>query len=103
MTLWLGLATVSVEIPEAGSLKDRRHIVKSLIERLRKRYNAACADLGPDGSWDRADIAAVCAGSSRQETESHVGQMCSFLERAEGEGEFVILDIEQKVVAYGDF
>jgi uncharacterized protein YlxP (DUF503 family) len=103
MSLWIGVAALSAEITEAGSLKDRRSVVKSLTERLRKHYSASCVDLGPDGSWGRADIAAVCAGSSRQETEARVAKMCSFLERAEGEGEFAILSIEREVFAYGDF
>jgi uncharacterized protein YlxP (DUF503 family) len=102
MKPWLGVVTVSIEIPGAGSLKDRRQVVKSLMERLRKHFNASCADLGPDGMWNRAEIASSCAGSSHQEMESRMRQLCSFVERAEEEGEFVILDMEYEVFLYGD-
>jgi uncharacterized protein YlxP (DUF503 family) len=103
MRPWLGVATISIEIPGAGSLKDRRQVVRSLTERLRKHFNASCADLGPDGMWNRADIAAACTGSSHQEMESRMGQLCSFVNRAEEEGEFVITDMEREVFVYGDF
>jgi uncharacterized protein YlxP (DUF503 family) len=103
MKLWLGVVTISIEIPGAGSLKDRRRVVRSLMERLRKHFNASCADLGPDGAWDRADIASSCTGSSHRELESRVGKLCSFAERAEAEGEFVITGMEREVFSYGDF
>jgi uncharacterized protein YlxP (DUF503 family) len=103
MKPWLGVVNTSIEIPGAGSLKDRRQVVRSLMERLRKHFNASCADLGPDGMWNRADIASSCTGSARQEMESRVERLCSFVERAEGEGEFLILDIEHEVFLYGDF
>jgi uncharacterized protein YlxP (DUF503 family) len=103
MRPWLGVATISVGIPGAGSLKDRRQVVRSLTERLKKRFNASCADLGPDDVWERAELASVCAGSSHQEMSSRMDKLCSFVERAAEDGGFVILDMEREVFVYGDF
>jgi uncharacterized protein YlxP (DUF503 family) len=103
MRPWLGVSLISIEIPGAKSLKDRRQVVRSLLERLKKHYNVSCADLGPDGVWGRAAIAASCVGSSCQEMEARVARLSLFMERAEEEGEFVIMNIEREVFAYGDF
>jgi uncharacterized protein YlxP (DUF503 family) len=103
MRPWLGVLRVSIEIPGANSLKDRRQVVRSLLERLKKRFNASCADLGPDETWNRADLAVVFAGSAHQETESRAEQCLSFVSRAEDAGEFIVLDIKREVFAYGDF
>ena len=103
MKPWLGVVMVSIEIPGAGSLKDRRQIVRSLCERLKKHFNASCADLGPDATWNRADIAACCIGSSHQEVVSRVEQLCSFVDRAGEDGGFLITDMVHEVFAYGDF
>ncbi|MCL2683821.1 MAG: DUF503 domain-containing protein [Synergistaceae bacterium] len=103
MKPWLGIVTVSVEIPGAGSLKDRRQVVRSLRERLKKHFNVSCADLGPDATWNKADIAACCVGSSHQEVASRVEQLCSFVERTGEDGGFSITDMEYEVLAYGDF
>ena len=103
MKPWLGVITVSVEIPGAGSLKDRRQVVRSLCERLKKHFNVSCSDLGPDAIWNRADIAACCVGSSHQEITSRMEQLRSFIDRAGEDGGFLITDMEHEVFVYGDF
>jgi uncharacterized protein YlxP (DUF503 family) len=103
MKPWLGVVLVSIGIPGAGSLKDRRQVVRSLIDRIKKHFNASAADLGPEDSWSRADIAVSCAGSSHKEMTDRIGQLCSCVERGEEAGEFEILGIQHEVFAYGDF
>jgi len=101
MNPWLGIALISIEIPGAGSLKDRRQVVRSLIDRMKRHFNASASDLGPE-SWNRADIAAVCVGSSHQEMETRMEQFRAFTERSEESGEFLILDLRHEVLTYGD-
>ena len=103
MKPWIGVVCLSMEIPGAASLKDRRQVVRSLSDRLRKHFNASCADLGPDGMHNRADIAAVFVSSSYQEANTRSEQCLDFLSGVEGEGEFVTLHTIQEVFAYGDF
>jgi uncharacterized protein YlxP (DUF503 family) len=103
MKPWIGVVALSAEIPGSASLKDRRQVVRSLSDRLRRHFNVSCADLGPDGMRNRADIAAVFASSSYQEAKTRSEQCLEFLNGVEGEGEFVTLRITQEVFAYGDF
>jgi uncharacterized protein YlxP (DUF503 family) len=103
MKPWIGVALISLEINGSDSLKDRRQVVRSLLDRLKGHFNVSVADLGPEDSWSRADIAVSCIGSSLQEMTMRVGQLCSNVEHAEEAGEFAILDIQHEVFAYGDF
>jgi uncharacterized protein YlxP (DUF503 family) len=103
MIPWLCVVIFSIEIHGAGSLKDRRQVVRSLLVKLQRRFNASCADLGPEDLWNRADIAVSCIGSSHQEIESRAQRIYSFAECAENDGEFILLDIKHEVFAYGDF
>lgn len=102
MKPWIGVLLVSCRIYDVGSLKDRRQIVRSLIERTKRHYNASVADLGPDGVWDAADIAVTCAGSSHQETAGRIDQIASFFEKNEADGEFEIVSAHREVFSYGD-
>ncbi|MDR1884992.1 MAG: DUF503 domain-containing protein [Synergistaceae bacterium] len=102
MKPWIGVALFCLEIYGAGSLKDRRHVVRSLLERMKRRFNASAADLGPDGSWSSADMAITCIGSSHQEMESRLDQVFAFMGRNEGAGEFGIIDARREVFLYGD-
>jgi uncharacterized protein YlxP (DUF503 family) len=101
MKFWVGVAFFSISIYGSASLKDRRHVVKSLLERARNRCNASAADLGPD-AWDRADLAFACAGSSHQEMAQRMDQLFSFMEKREEEGEFEVTSASREVFSYGD-
>ena len=102
MNAWIGTVLISARIPHAGSLKDRRQIVRSLTDRMKRHFNVSVADLGPDGRWEMFALAAVCAGSSHTETEARTEQLASFLERGEDDGDYEIVEMSQEVFAYGD-
>lgn len=102
MKAWIGAVLVSARIPGAASLKDRRQVLRSLSDRLKKHFNVSVADLGPDGHWNIFEVAAVCAGSSRNETEHRTEQIVSFLEDGEDLGDYEIINASQEVFAYGD-
>lgn len=102
MKPWIGIALFSLVLFDSFSLKDRRHVVRSLVDRMKKHYNISIADLGPDGLWGRADIAVSCIGSSHRETEQRLTQVRSFMENVEANGEFEIASARQEVFSYGD-
>lgn len=52
-------------VPAASSLKDKRQVIKGLIDRLRNRYNVSVAEVDTQDSWQRATIGVACV-SSRQ-------------------------------------
>ncbi len=99
---WIGIALFSLAMYEASSLKDRRQVVRSLTERAKRHYNVSVADLGPDGRWDRADIAVSGVGSSLYEVEQRMAGVQDFMEKMEADGEFEIVSAHQEVFSYGD-
>jgi uncharacterized protein YlxP (DUF503 family) len=67
MTAVVGLLSVDLFISDALTLKDRRRVVKSLLDRLASRHNVAVADLGPD----RANQATLAVATVAND-EAHV-------------------------------
>jgi uncharacterized protein YlxP (DUF503 family) len=59
----VGLATVTLQAPEAMSLKDKRRVVKSLIARLRARYNVAVAEVDAHDTWRTIALGIVCVST----------------------------------------
>jgi uncharacterized protein YlxP (DUF503 family) len=102
MKAWFGVALFSLRIYSSESLKDRRQVVRSLLERIRRHFNASAADAGPEDTWDRIDMAVSCAGSSRQEMESRLDKLRAFIEKSEEDGEFEILSSFNEVFSNGD-
>jgi len=65
----IGVLTMELRIEHAHSLKDKRHVVKSLKERLRHRHNVAVAEIDYQDLWQSALLSAVTVSSSRQLAE----------------------------------
>ena len=53
----------------AHSLKDKRHVVRSIKDGLRAHFNVAVADLDPSDAWQRATLGVVSISSSRSYLE----------------------------------
>ena len=61
----IGVLTLELRIDHAHSLKDKRHVVKSLKEKLRSRFNLAVAEIDCQDLWQRSVVAAVTVAPDR--------------------------------------
>ncbi len=59
----VGVLTLELSIEDAHSLKDKRHVVESLKNKLRNKFNVAVAEIDHQDVWQRATIAAVTVSS----------------------------------------
>jgi uncharacterized protein len=61
---------IELRIVDAHSLKDKRQVVKSLVETVRRRFGISASEVGRQDNWQRATLGfAVVASSARQATE----------------------------------
>jgi uncharacterized protein YlxP (DUF503 family) len=56
----VALCTLTLRLPENGSLKGKRQVVKSIQQRLHNRFNVSVAEVEHNDAWQLAGIA-VCA------------------------------------------
>ena len=55
----IGVLTLELRLENSHSLKDKRHVVQSLKDRLRGKFNVAVAEIDYQDLWQRAAVAAV--------------------------------------------
>ncbi len=65
----IGVLTLEIHVEEAHSLKEKRHVVKSLKDRLRERFNVAVAEIAHLDSWQHSVVAAVTVSNDRVHAE----------------------------------
>ena len=64
-------------IPDCHTLKQKRAVVRPMVDGLRRRYHVASAEVGALDKWQRADIGvAIVAG-----TEAHALDVLGEVER----------------------
>jgi uncharacterized protein YlxP (DUF503 family) len=61
----IGVLTLDIVVETSHSLKEKRHVVKSLKDRLRDRFNVAVAEIDGLDSWQHAVVAAVTVSSDK--------------------------------------
>jgi len=71
----VGVLTLELRLPESHSLKDKRHTVKGLKDRLRSRYNVAVAEIDFQDIWQRSLISAVTVSGSHSYAEQTLRQV----------------------------
>ena len=59
----VGVAVVEIHVHDSQSLKAKRGVVRSIAGRLRNRVNVSVAEVGGQGTWQRAQIGLSMTGS----------------------------------------
>jgi uncharacterized protein YlxP (DUF503 family) len=59
---FVGILSVELHFPEAGSLKGKRKYVKSAKAQLQNRFGASVAEVDHHDLWQRATLHAVLVG-----------------------------------------
>jgi len=65
----IGVLTLELRLENSHSLKDKRHVVKSLRDRLRNKFNVSVAEIDCQDLWQRAVVAAVTVSSDKVQAE----------------------------------
>ena len=55
---------ISLSIPQAGSLKDKRRVIKSIKDRLRNGFNVSVAEVGDQDLWKSAKLGVAAVSES---------------------------------------
>jgi len=69
--MFVGILTIELHIPESGSLKGRRAVVKGMKDRIRSRFNVSVAEVDEAGLWQRATLGVACVSNEK----SHADQV----------------------------
>jgi uncharacterized protein YlxP (DUF503 family) len=71
------VCTLELHFPAPGSLKDKRQILKGVLDRLRHRFNVSVAEIGDHELWQRAAIGVACIGYDRRHTQQVIDRVVS--------------------------
>lgn len=56
--------TIDLFIPGAETLKDKRQVIKSLVEKVRHKFNVSIAETGYHDLWQRSELEVAYVGNS---------------------------------------
>ena len=75
----VGLLTVTIHLQGIDSLKGKRKIVKSLVERLRNRFNASVSEVAAQDSKQLALIGVSVVSNSGSHLDEQLDKIVNFI------------------------
>jgi uncharacterized protein YlxP (DUF503 family) len=95
---FIGILSIELHLPEAGSLKGKRKHVLSAKAQLQNRFGATVAEVDHHDLWQRAALAMAC--SAREAGELHA--LLDGAERWLHGQDWVVARIDRRIVSLAD-
>jgi uncharacterized protein YlxP (DUF503 family) len=95
----VGVLKIKLRLPGVSSLKEKRGVVKSLVEKTRHRFNAAVAEVGQNDDHQRSEVGVSVVGNDQSFVNSMLDKILdAFEEMAFGRAD--VIDTELSVEHY---
>jgi uncharacterized protein YlxP (DUF503 family) len=91
---YVGILSVELHFPEAGSLKGKRKFVKSAKAQLQNRFGASVAEVDHHDLWQRARLTIACVAREHNEADRLLDEAVRYLNGQEYE----LVSMEKNIV-----
>jgi uncharacterized protein YlxP (DUF503 family) len=95
---FVGILSVELHFPEAGSLKGKRKHLQSAKAQLQNRFGASVAEVDHHELWQRSRLTVACAAREYREAE----RLLAEAERWLNGQEYELGRVERDVVSLDD-
>jgi hypothetical protein len=92
---YVGILSVELHFPEAGSLKGKRRYVKSAKAQLQNRLGASVAEVDHHDLWQRSRLTVACVARGHRDAETLLEEAVRYLNGQEYE----VLSVSREIVA----
>jgi len=93
----VGIARLTLFLPEVHSLKEKRMVLRRVKDRARQKFNLAIAEVGENDVWQRALLGVAVLGNGRRFVESALDEVVRFV-RSEAE----VTNVEREIQTMND-
>ncbi|MCP3061051.1 DUF503 domain-containing protein [Myxococcus sp. K38C18041901] len=97
--MFVGVARLTLQIPESGSLKSKRQVLRRVMDRVKARFNVAMAEVEDQDLWQKATLALSVVGNERRHVDEQLEKVIHFIEEM-----YVapLMSRETEILAFGD-
>lgn len=90
----VGVLRLQLSLPASRSLKDKRRVLQSLLDRLHQQFNVAAAEVDYQDDRRRAEIAVSCVSNDGTHANRILSRALAVVER---EADVVLMDVEMEL------
>ena len=97
--MFVCVARVTLQIPDSGSLKAKRQVLRRVSDRVKARFNVSVAEVGDNDLWQKAVLALCVVGNDRRHVNEQMDKILDFIEQM-----YVapVIGRELEILSFGD-
>lgn len=99
--MFVGVLRLTLHLPEPGSLKSKRHLLRSALDRVKARFNVSIAEVGENDLWQRSVIGVAAVGNDHAFVNETLDKVAAFVGSMHG-GQLLVTDRQMEITPYGD-
>ena len=92
-----GVLRFTLRLPESGSLKDKRQVVRSLAQRIRNKFQVSVAEVGDNDLWQIATIGVACVTNTHRHCEEMLDEIVTYVRESRLDAE--VIHVESEIIA----
>lgn len=89
------MANIDIHIPQSGSLKSKRHLLKGIKDRLKNKFNISVAEVGHNDLWQRATLGVSVVANEKKFANQVLSKV---VEQINQENGLQILDYSMEIL-----
>ncbi|MCP4705170.1 MAG: DUF503 domain-containing protein [candidate division Zixibacteria bacterium] len=91
----IGTVVVELNLPGVNSLKEKRRRIKSLLTRVRNKFNVSAAEVDYNDSHRRACLGVAIVSNDKQFSDQVIAKVINMIEN---ENEMYICDYQVEII-----
>ena len=96
----VGVCQIRLLIPENGSLKDKRRVLKAITSRLSNKFNISVAEVEDNDIWQAATLGITCVSNNPRHANEVLSKAVNFVSNPRFNVE--ILDYSIEILPFSD-
>ena len=97
----VGVLRLTLHLPSPGSLKSKRHLVRSAIDRVKAKFNVSIAEVAENDLWQKSVIGVAAVSNDRVLVGEILDRVTDFVASMHG-GQIQITDRDVEIEGYAD-
>ncbi len=97
----VGVLRLTLHLPSPGSLKSKRHLLRSAIDRVKARFNVSIAEVAENDLWQKSVLGVSAVGNDHAFVNESLDKVADFVASMHG-GQIQVTGRDIEIVPYGD-
>ena len=90
----VGVCLIRIRLPGSSSLKEKRQVVKSIVSRIRNKFNVSVAEVGDNNARQAATLGVACVSNDGRFSNEVLSHVMDFIHDSRFDIEIVDYEIE---------